>query len=394
MAAESFWRVGLRSCVETDRGLQVAIALLLALGLIMVASSSIAVGERLGAPLLFFQKQLLFCLVALTLAMLVLQIPLLVWSRFSVVLLLLSLLFLGLLLIPGVGREVNGSVRWLSVAGINWQPSEVLKLTMIIYLAGYLERHGARLQDGVRGLLAPLLILAAAALLLLFQPDFGALVLVTAIAFGLLFLAGAPLLPFIVMCLLGLVAGWRLIVESPYRLDRLTVFRDPWSDPFDSGFQLTQSLIAIGRGEWWGVGLGGSVQKLSYLPEPHTDFVFAVLAEELGLIGVVLLVALYAYLCLRVFRLGSLSLKVNRVFAGFLCYGVAVWLGLQSFINMAVTMGLLPTKGLTLPLLSYGGSSLLVTVVALALVLRADYERRQVGVAVSRVASRRRAVDG
>lgn len=390
MAAESLWRIGLRTCAETDRGLQVAIALLLTVGLIMVASSSIAVGERIGAPLLFLQKQLVFCLVALAVALLILQIPLALWSRFSALLLLLALLFLGLLLVPGVGREVNGSVRWLSVAGINWQPSEVLKLVMIIYLAGYVERHGSRLRAGIQGLPAPLLVLAAAGVLLLLQPDFGALVLVSAIAFGLLFLAGAPLLPFIVLCGLGLGGGWLLIVESPYRLDRLTMFRDPWADPFDSGFQLTQSLIAIGRGEWWGVGLGGSVQKLSYLPEPHTDFVFAVLAEELGLVGVVLLVVLYTYLCLRVFRLGSLSLQVNRPFAGFLCYGVAIWLGLQSFINMAVTMGLLPTKGLTLPLLSYGGSSLLVSIVALALVLRADHERRQVGVAASRLPRRRR----
>jgi len=363
---------------ELDRGLLCGVVALLVLGLVMVASASTSLAERdFGSAAFYLRRQAMFLCVGLMAGALVLWLPLALWRSCAGLLLFLAVLLLALLLVPGLGREVNGSVRWLPLLGFNLQPSELLKLAVIIYLAAYLTRHAEAVANTWAGFLWPLLLLMVCAGLLLQQPDFGALVLIMTIGLAMLFVGGAPLSRLLLIALLAVAAGWMLIIESPYRLDRLVMFRDPWADPFNRGFQLTQSLIAIGRGEWVGVGLGSSVQKLFYLPEAHTDFLFAVLAEELGLLGVATVIALYGFVCLRIFLIGFRNLRQQRLFAGYLCLGVATWLGLQSFVNMGVNMGMLPTKGLTLPLLSYGGSSLIMTLVALALVLRAEHERLQ-----------------
>ncbi|MDZ7810390.1 MAG: putative peptidoglycan glycosyltransferase FtsW [Arhodomonas sp.] len=259
---------------------------------------------------------------------------------------------------------------------VNLQVSEVAKLCVFIYLAGYAVRRAEALRRSAGGFLVPVAILALVAALLLAEPDFGAAAVVLATGLALLFLAGAPLLWVVALGALGMAAAAALVVASPYRWERLTAFLNPWADPFDSGFQLTQALIAVGRGGWFGVGLGNSVQKLFYLPEAHTDFLFSVLAEELGVMGVTATVALFAYLVWRVLRIGSAAMAAGRPFGAYLCWAVGFWLGLQAFVNMGVNLGLLPTKGLTLPLMSYGGSSLVMTLLSLALVLRVDYERR------------------
>lgn len=363
---------------ELDYRLLAAIVALSLLGLVMVASASISLAERnLGSPLYYLNRQLLFVGGAYALGWIALNTPLDSVQRMSGLLLLFTLFLLLLVLVPGVGREVNGATRWIPLGIFNLQVSEVMKLSLMIYLAAFLVRRGEQVRRSIGGFLVPVAIMALIGFLLLQQPDFGAAVVMVATGMGMLFLAGVPLSRFIVLVLAAGGAALSLIYASPYRLERLLSFSNPWADPFNSGFQLTQSLIAIGRGELFGVGLGGSVQKLFYLPEAHTDFVFAVLAEELGLLGVLLLVGLYSYVCWRVMAIGARSLTVGRPFGGYLCFGVGIWLAIQGFVNVGVNMGLLPTKGLTLPLLSYGGSSLLMTVVALALVLRAGHEADQ-----------------
>ena len=362
---------------ETDHRLLTAILALSMIGLVMVASASVSLAERhLGTPFYYLERQFFYMLIAYALGWLVLQVRLEHWQRGGTLGMLVAIALLVVLLVPGVGREVNGSVRWIPLGIFNLQVSEVLKLAVMVYFAAYLVRRGPQVRGSMRGFLIPIGILALCGALLLQQPDFGAAVVVGATGLGMLFLGGVPLWRFAVLVAAALGGAWMLIVGSPYRLERLLSFYNPWADPFNSGFQLTQSLIAIGRGEWFGVGLGASVQKLFYLPEAHTDFVFAVLAEEFGLLGVVIVIGLYTYICWRVFAIGYASVLGGRPFAGYLCFGVGIWLGLQTFVNIAVNMGLLPTKGLTLPLLSYGGSSLLMTVVALALVLRAEHELR------------------
>ncbi len=366
---------------DLDHRLLAAVVALTVLGLVMVASASISLAERnLGTPLYYFQRQLLFVGGAYALGWLTLNTPLDSVRRMSGLLMLFALLLLILVLVPGVGREVNGATRWIPMGIINLQVSEVMKLCLMIYLAAFLVRRGEQLRSSLPVFLVPVAVMAFIGFLLLLQPDFGAAVVIVATGLGMLFLAGVPLSRFIALVVLAGGAGIALIYASPYRLERLLSFSNPWADPFNSGFQLTQSLIAIGRGELFGVGLGGSVQKLFYLPEAHTDFVFAVLAEELGLMGILVLVALYSYVCWRVMATGARSLAVGRPFGGYLCFGVGTWLAIQGFVNAGVNMGLLPTKGLTLPLLSYGGSSLLMTVVALALVLRAGHEAAQAGI--------------
>ncbi|MCK5479527.1 MAG: putative lipid II flippase FtsW, partial [Gammaproteobacteria bacterium] len=303
-------------------------------------------------------------------------LPLAMLARMAPALLLLSFALLLLVLVPGVGVEVNGAVRWLNVGLFRLQVSEPAKLLFIIYLAGYLARHGEEVRTHFSGFLKPLGLLAIAAVLLLIEPDFGATVVLAATVMGMIFMAGVRLPQFAGMLGAGGLLLGGLAVSSPYRLERLTTFMNPWADPFDSGFQLTQSLMAIGSGEWLGVGLGSSVQKLFYLPEAHTDFVFAVLAEELGLLGVCIVIALYVLLVWRAFIVATQAAKADNLFASYLSYGIGIWFGLQSFVNIGVNMGLLPTKGLTLPLMSYGGSSMIVMSVAVALLLRVDHETR------------------
>ena len=350
---------------------------LASLGLVMVASASITFADRdLGQPFYYALRQAVYIGIGVLLAMPVYRLRLALLQQAGPVLLVAALALLVAVLIPGIGREVNGSARWISTGLFNLQVSEPAKLMILVYLAGYLARHGEELRERLSGFLKPMAVLSLAALLLLLEPDFGATVVLMATAMGMIFLAGVRLWHFTGMLGVAGLSLAGLAVSSPYRMERLTTFLNPWADPFNSGFQLTQSLIAIGRGELAGVGLGASIQKLFYLPEAHTDFVFAVLAEELGLLGVFVVIALYALVVWRAFVIARQAENAGNVFAGVLAYGIGIWIGLQSFINMGVNMGLLPTKGLTLPLMSYGGSSMVVMCVAIALLLRIDSETR------------------
>ena len=295
-----------------------------------------------------------------------------------------ALALLILVLIPGVGREVNGSQRWLPVGPFTLQPSEFAKLAVVVYLAGYMVRREYEMRNQWQGFLKPMTVLFAMTLLLMIEPDFGATVIVSAAAFGMLFLAGVKLGHFLLVLLGALAALLVLVVSEPYRVKRLTAYTDPWADPYNTGFQLTQSLIAFGRGEWFGVGLGNSVQKLFYLPEAHTDFVYSIWAEETGFVGAIAVIGLYAALIGRILWAGRQSLKVGNPFGAYLCYGVALIFSGQAFINMGVSSGLLPTKGLTLPFVSYGGTSLIVCCAMVGLVLRIDRDTRALKPSVRR----------
>jgi cell division protein FtsW len=365
---------------QGDMPLLLAVGALLALGLLMVGSASISIADRqLGAPFHYLLRQGAYVAVGVGLAFITVQIPLAVWQRVGPLLLLASLALLVLVLIPGVGRNVNGATRWLSLGVFSLQVSELAKVALIIYAAGYLVRRGDEVRSTVKGFLKPLGVLVLFALLLLAQPDFGALVVLGATLLGMLFLAGVRLWLFGLLVTAAAGAMALLAVTSPYRLERLTTFMNPWADPFNSGFQLTQALIAFGRGDWFGVGLGGSVQKLFYLPEAHTDFLFAVLAEELGLFGALGVILLFVFVVWRAFVIGRAAAQVGAHFSAYLAYGIALLIGLQAFINLGVNMGVLPTKGLTLPLMSYGGSSMLVSCIAVGLLLRVDRENRRGG---------------
>lgn len=350
---------------------------LLIIGLMMVASSSIVISTKYyHNPFHFLIRQSLYLFAGLLAALITLRIDSSVWERISVPLLLACLLMLLLVLVPGIGRSVNGSRRWLAFGPIGIQVSELAKLTMIFYVSGYLVRQNTSVRHSVLGFIKPMIVLAFIAILLLMEPDFGATVVITVTIMALLFLAGVKLRYY--LCLL-LSVGFGLVMTAlatPYRVARLTAFLDPWADQFNSGYQLTQSLIAFGRGGWLGVGLGDSVQKLFYLPEAHTDFLFAVLAEELGLIGVSLVLILYSILVVRGLMIGFTAYGQDRLFAAFTAYGLTFWLGLQAAINMGVNSGILPTKGLTLPMLSYGGASMVINCVVIALMLRIDHENR------------------
>ncbi len=358
-----------------DTVLWLVAATLFVLGLVMVGSASVGIAERqYGQPFHFLLRQFVYAGAALVLAYGALCVPLDAWERASGFLLLLGMALLLLVLLPGIGREVNGSARWLPLGPFNLQPSELMKLFMVLYLAGYLVRRGEEVRNAVRGFAKPMLILALVSLLLLLEPDFGAAAVLMATAMGLLFLGGVRWWQFALLILGVAAALAALAVSSPYRLERITAFLDPWADPFASGFQLTQALIAFGRGEWFGVGLGNSIQKLFYLPEAHTDFLYAVLAEELGLAGALLVLALFMVLVWRAFVVARRAERAGMAFAAYVAYGGGIWLGVQAFVNMGVNMGILPTKGLTLPLMSYGGSSLVVSCVMVALVQRVAME--------------------
>lgn len=361
-----------------DYGLFSAAALLLGLGLVMVMSTTITAADRqFGQPFYYLLRQTAYLGVGLAMACAVASLRLVYWERLGPVLLMTGVVLLILVLIPGIGKEVNGSHRWLALGPVRLQPSELVKLAMVVYLAGYLVRRGEQVRTTLPGFLVPVGVLVFIAVLLMREPDFGALMVIVATTLGLMFLGGVRLWLFgLLVTTAGFVLGV-LAFAAPYRMERLTAFLNPWADPFNSGFQLTQALIAFGRGEWWGAGLGASIQKLFYLPEAHTDFLFAVLAEELGLVGAVAVILLFALLVWRAFALGRRAELAGHRFAAYLAYGLGLWIAVQSFINIGVNMGLLPTKGLTLPLLSYGGSSLVVSCIALALLWRIDYELRE-----------------
>lgn len=364
-----------RAVLAGDGPLWLAAASLFVLGLIMVGSASLDIAERqYGQPLHFLMRQSAYAALSLLLGYLALRVSLATWARASVPLLFLGMGLLVLVLVPGIGREVNGSARWLPLGAFNLQPSELMKLFMVLYLAGYLVRRGEEVRSAVRGFAKPMLVLALVCLLLLLEPDFGAAAVLMATAMGLLFLGGVRLWQFGALILAVVVVLAGLAISSPYRMERITAFLDPWADPFASGFQLTQALIAFGRGEWFGVGLGNGVQKLFYLPEAHTDFLYAVLAEELGLAGALLVVALFAVIVWRAFLIARRAERAGQGFAAYVAYGGGIWLGVQAFVNMGVNMGILPTKGLTLPLMSYGGTSLVVSCVMVALLQRVAME--------------------
>ncbi len=352
--------------------------LILCIGLIMVASASISISAKeFNDPLHYFWRQGFSAMIGLSFAIIILKIPMRIWEMFSMTLLITALFMLTLILIPGVGKEVNGSMRWIQLGPFSLQASEPVKLCVIAYLAGYLVRHGETVQTDFKGFILPIGVLTLISGMLLLEPDFGASVVLFATALGMLFMAGVPFSRFCAWGLVAISALATLAILSPYRMQRLMSFVDPWKDPYDSGFQLTQALIAFGRGDWFGVGLGSSVQKLFYLPEAHTDFVFSVLAEELGLFGSLTMILLYSFIVWRAFVIGHIAERVEKYFAAYFAYGIGLIIGIQAYINIGVNMGVLPTKGLTLPLMSYGGNSLIVYCILLAILLRIEYENRQ-----------------
>ena len=363
---------------DMDLPLLVASLALLSLGLVMVSSASMEVAAgQLGNPLYYMKRQLVYVVIGILALLGTLAIPLRLWEQFRFPLLFLGFALLILVLIPGVGREVNGSWRWIAIGPIIVQPSELAKLFAVVFLAGYLVHRRDEVKQEWFGFIKPFLVLGPMAWLLIIEPDFGATVVLMGAATGMLFLGGVGLFRF--MLLFGSLGGLGLLLVlfEPYRFQRLTGFLNPWTDPYGSGYQLTQALIAFGRGEWLGVGLGNSIQKQYYLPEAHTDFVFAVLAEELGMIGALAAFALLIFVAGRALYIGLWAERAGRYFSAYLAYGLALmWCG-QVLINVGVNIGLLPTKGLTLPFLSYGGSSLVVCCISLGLLLRIDWERRQ-----------------
>jgi cell division protein FtsW len=354
---------------------------LLLLGLVMVYSASIAIAE--GSRFTgyqshyFLMRHSVFLAIGIGLGLVSFQFSMARWQQLAPVLFVAGVVLLVVVLIPGVGREVNGAQRWLSLGPVNLQPSELMKIFAALYAADYTVRKLDVMGSFMKGFVPMMSVILLVGFLLLREPDFGAFVVITTIAFGVLFLGGVNVRVFILLAVVALVGFVILIWTSPYRRDRIFGFMDPWQDAFGKGYQLSHSLIAFGRGEWFGVGLGGSVEKLFYLPEAHTDFLLAVIAEELGFVGVMTVVVLFALIVHRAFMIGREAIKLERYFSGLVAQGIGLWIGVQSFINMGVNMGLLPTKGLTLPLMSFGGSGIVANCIALGILLRVDWENRQ-----------------
>ena len=375
---QSIWQWLNRATPEAlyDRQLVwIALGLMLT-GLVIVTSASFPISARLtDQPFHFMFRHAIFLLLALGVSSVILQIPMKRWFQYSMYLLGLS--FFLLVVVLAVGKSVNGASRWIPLGLFNLQPAEVAKLSLFIFMAGYLVRK----QDEVRktffgGFAKPIMVFGAFAVLLLGQPDLGTVVVMLVTLFGMLFIAGAKLSQFIALMVAGIAAVVGLIVIEPYRVRRVTSFWEPWNDPFGSGYQLTQSLMAFGRGDWMGQGLGNSIQKLEYLPEAHTDFVFAVLAEELGFVGVTLVLMLIFSLVLKAILIGKKAFEHDQVFSGYLAFGIGIWFAFQTLVNVGAASGIVPTKGLTLPLISYGGSSLIIMSVAVSMLLRIDHECR------------------
>jgi cell division protein FtsW len=377
-----------RAMLVYDPTLAWSAGLLLALGLVMVYSASIATAEASAytgyRPWYFLMRHALFVAAGVAAAVVAFQIPIRVWRALAPYLFIGGAALLVAVLIPGVGRAINGSRRWLSLGIVNLQPSELMKLFVVLYASSYAVRRAAFLhaeqplkQTLLRGFLPLLAVMTLIGALLLHEPDFGACVVIVAIAFGILFLGGLDWRLLLGLSVLLPIALWIMIAVAPYRLQRFAGFLDPWADAYGKGYQLSHSLIAFGRGEWFGVGLGSSVEKLLYLPEAHTDFLLAVIAEELGFVGVVLVIALFSWILVRAYAIGRQALHLEKPFAALAAHGIGIWIGVQAFINVGVNMGVLPTKGLTLPLLSFGGSGIVANCVAIAILLRIDFENRR-----------------
>tara|TARA_B100001964_G_scaffold154690_1_gene170090 strand:+ start:6220 stop:7395 length:1176 start_codon:yes stop_codon:yes gene_type:complete len=353
--------------------------LLLMIGIVMVGSASMEISARIyGDPFHLFIKHVVYVAISVGVAALLITVPVRSWQQIDWVLLLLSFTLLIAVLMPGVGRTVNGSTRWISLGFATIQGSEFVKLFAIVYISGYLVRRREDINESVVGFAKPLALVSLMVLLLLEQPDFGASVVIVASVMGVIFLAGVPLRHFLPIITIFVVITFVVASWKPYRLERITSFMDPWAHQFDGGYQLTQALIAFGRGEWFGLGLGNSIQKLFFLPEAHTDFMFSILAEELGAIGAIIVILAFAILVLRALLIGKKAQNQGYDFHAYLAFGIALLLGIQAVINIGVNIGLLPTKGLTLPFLSYGGNSLIISCALIAVLLRVEYECRDV----------------
>ncbi|MFK0088210.1 putative lipid II flippase FtsW [Pseudomonas sp. NPDC090755] len=363
--------------IDLDFAMLAGCLALLGLGLVMItsASSEVAAAQS-GNPLYHMFRHLVYVLIGVGACIVTMLVPIATWQKMGFTMLVGAFGLLVLVLVPGIGREVNGSMRWIGFSFFNVQPSEIAKVFVVIYLAGYLVRRQKEVRESWMGFFKPFIVLLPMAGLLLMEPDFGATVVMMGAAAAMLFLGGVGLFRFSLMVLLAVGAVFVLVQAQPYRMARLVTFTDPWSDQFGSGYQLTQALIAFGRGEWLGVGLGNSVQKQFYLPEAHTDFVFSVLAEELGVVGSLATVALFVFVTVRALYIGLWAEKAKQFFAAYMAFGLAfLWIG-QFLINIGVNVGLLPTKGLTLPFLSYGGSSLVICCACVGLLLRIEWESR------------------
>jgi len=368
-------RDGIRCPV--DLFLLIIVVILTTIGVVMVASASSDISNRMyGSPFYLLAKHMVFVAVGLGIACSTLLVPIRFWQEMDWLLLTVTFALLLVVLIPGIGREVNGSIRWISLGSFSIQSSEFVKLFIIIYVSAYLVRTKEQLLNQWLGVAKPIVLLAAVVVLLLMEPDFGAVVVITVSVLGLIFLAGVPLHQFLPVITLSSLTVSCIAIWQPYRLQRLITFADPWEHQYTSGYQLTQALIAFGRGEWFGLGLGNSIQKLFFLPEAHTDFLFSILAEELGAVGAIVVIALFVCLICRALWIGKRAHENGEEFTGLLAYGIALLLSSQIIINIGVNLGLLPTKGLTLPFISYGGNSLVVCSILIAILLRIDYENR------------------
>jgi cell division protein FtsW len=361
-----------------DRLLLVAVLALLGLGFVMVASASLPIAARdYSEPFFFVLRHGIALCLALLFGLICFAIPVQVWERSGIWLMLLSCALLLLVLIPGIGRTANGATRWIPLGPFNLQPSELIKFFAIIYVSGYLVRRQLEVSTSLLGFVRPMLLIGFAASLIMVQPDFGTTAVLLATVMGLLWLGGAAWWPFALL-FIGIAGGLALLIWiEPYRLQRVTSFINPFDDPFNTDYQLSHALIAMGRGEWFGVGLGNGIQKQFYLPEAHTDFLLAVIGEELGVVGVLLVIAAFAFITWRAFAIGSRAHALGEQFSAHVAHGIGLLLGMQALINAGVNTGLLPTKGLTLPFISYGSNALIVSVIAAAVLLRIDFELRR-----------------